>query len=102
MSDYDSDEAPEAVNFTTSKSLALKEVKAAAEAIKVSKEKDKEAKVAEADKVASSQIKDLQKSKRLANIRRLKQINIQVILTPNFLDICKYTGGLCVRGTRYP
>lgn len=44
MSDYDSDEAPEAINFTTSKSIALQEVKAAAEAIKVSKDKDKEAK----------------------------------------------------------
>jgi len=30
------------------------------------------------------------------------QINIQVIPAPNFLDICKYTGGLFVRGTRYP
>ena len=42
MSDYDSDDAPEAIDFSTSKSLALSEVKAAAEAIKSSKDKKKE------------------------------------------------------------
>jgi len=44
MSDYDSDEAPEAITFTDSKSRALDEVKAAAEAITKSKERVKEAK----------------------------------------------------------
>jgi len=42
MSDYESDEAPEAVDFTTSKKLVLDEVKAAAEAIKQSKQKQKD------------------------------------------------------------
>ncbi len=42
MSDYESDEAPEAVTFTASKSLALSEVKAASEAVKSAKEKKKE------------------------------------------------------------
>ena len=44
MSDYDSDEAPEAISFSASKSKALDEVKAATEAIKQSKERVKEAK----------------------------------------------------------
>ena len=42
MSDYESDEAPEAVTFSASKSAALDEVKAAAEAVKKSKERKKE------------------------------------------------------------
>ena len=42
MSDYESDEAPEAVDFITSKKLVLDEVKAAAEAIKQSKQKQKD------------------------------------------------------------
>ena len=44
MSDYESDDAPEAVTFSASKSKALDEVKAAAEAIKKSKERVKEQK----------------------------------------------------------
>lgn len=43
MSDYDSDEAPEAVTFTASKSKALDEVKAVTEAIKLTKDRQKEA-----------------------------------------------------------
>merc|ERR1712141_243500 len=42
MSDYESDDAPEAVDFTTSKKLVLDEVKAAADAIKQSKQKQKD------------------------------------------------------------
>jgi hypothetical protein len=43
MSDYESDDAPEAVDFSTSKSLALQEVKAAADAVKQTRQKQKEA-----------------------------------------------------------
>ena len=42
MSDNESDDAPEAIDFTTSKELVLQEVKAAAEAIKQSKQKQKD------------------------------------------------------------
>merc|ERR1712062_359030 len=67
MSDYDSDEAPEAINFTTSKSLALQEVKAAAEAIKVSKEKDKEA------KKKREELFKQQKEDKVARLEELKK-----------------------------
>ncbi len=43
MSDYDSDEAPEAVDFKTSKSRALTTAKAASEAVQKSKLKQSEA-----------------------------------------------------------
>ena len=43
MSDYESDDAPEAINFAASKELVLKEVKAAAEAVLNQKQKKKEA-----------------------------------------------------------
>ena len=42
MSDNESDDAPEAIDFITSKELVLQEVKAAAEAIKQSKQKQKD------------------------------------------------------------
>merc|ERR1712062_750701 len=67
MSDYDSDEAPEAINFTTSKSLALQQVKAAAEAIKVSKEKDKEA------KKKREELFKQQKEDKVARLEELKK-----------------------------
>ena len=61
MSDYESDEAPEAVDFTTSKKLVLDEVKAAADAIKQSKQKQKDTwkKRDEANKYVSKQAKIL-------------------------------------------
>ena len=43
MSDYESDDAPEAINFAASKELVLKEVKAAAEAVQNQKQKKKDA-----------------------------------------------------------
>ena len=44
MSDIESDEAPEAVTFSASKTKALDEVRAANEAIQQAKEKRREAK----------------------------------------------------------
>jgi len=67
MSDYESDDAPEAVTFSASKSKALDEVKAAAEAIKKSKERVKE------QKKKRDERNKQQKEEKAARLEELKK-----------------------------
>merc|ERR1712141_212716 len=67
MSDYESDDAPEAVTFLASKSKALDEVKAAAEAIKKSKERVKE------EKKKRDERNKQQKEEKAARLEELKK-----------------------------
>lgn len=66
MSDYDSDDAPEAINFAASKELVLKEVKAAAEAVQNQKQKKKDA------RKQREEITKQQKADKQARLEELK------------------------------